>query len=477
MRSLGWFGVFVLAGCVVRLCAAASLPQNPDIRVHISGKTGRISFLRLTGDAQVLAAPPGRAAQDPAMAFLDAHGKAFGISDPAVQLAGYRVDADSLGFTHSTYRQYHKGVRVFGGVVKVHEDAAGRVYAANGDFLPVPDDLAVTPVVKPADAEAAAIRLVNRGTPSIEHAELVVVDPAWYGGRATGPRLAYYIILRDISVVLREGVFVDARTGEILDRWNMIQTSRIRKIYDAHGSSDLAGATLARSEGDPPYSLVDVNRGYDYAGDVYDYYYRAFGRDSINGTGMILKVVANFYYAGICPNAFWDGQEMVFCPGTITDDIMAHEMTHGITEYTANLIYQNQPGQLNESFSDVFGELVDLFNGDAAFPGAPGGPPNWPPHPTGPGKDTPNNLRTRCSYYPSYVDGVRWSMGEDADAFGGAIRDMFNPTCFGDPDMGQSPYQVCMAEDNGGVHSGSGIPNHAFQLATDGGSFNGITVT
>lgn len=479
MKSLRLLGILVLTGCVARLCAAASLPPDPpgDIRVHLSGKTGRVSFLTVTGDTALQPAPAGGAAQDPAMTFLEVHGKAFGIVDPSTQLTPLRVEADSLGFAHTTYRQYHKGVRVFGGVVKVHEDTAGRVYAANGDFLPVPEDLAVTPVVKMADAEAAAIRLANKGAPTIEHAELVVVNPAWYGGRATGARLAYYIIVRDISVVLREAVLVDARTSEILDRWNMIQTSKIRKIYDAHASSDLAGATLARSEGDPPYSFVDVNRGYDYAGDVYDYFYRAFGRDSINGTGMTLRVVANFYDPGFCPNAFWDGQEMVFCEGTVTDDIMAHELTHGITEYTADLIYQNQPGQLNESFSDVFGELVDLFNGDAAFPGTPGDPPNWPPHPTGPGQDAPNNLRTRCSYYPGYVDGVRWSMGEDADEFGGAIRDMFDPTCFGDPDEGQSPYQVCMAEDNGGVHSGCGIPSHAFQLATDGGSFNGITVT
>ncbi len=479
MRSLRLLGVIVFAGCITRLCVAASLPQDPpgDIQAHLSGKTGRISFLKLAGDAQIVAAPPGGAVQDPSLAFLEVHGKAFGIADPAVQLTPFRVEADSLGSMHTTYRQYHKGVRVFGGVVKVHEDAAGRVYAANGDFLPVPDDLAVTPTVKIADAEAAAIRSVKRGAPTIEHAELVVVDPAWYAGRAKGARLAYYIIVKDIAVVLREAVLVDARTAEILDHWNMIQTSRIRRIYDARGSSDLQGAILARSEGDPPYSLEDVNRGYDYAGDVYDYYYRAFGRDSINGNGMILKVVANFYSPGFCPNAFWDGEEMVFCLETITDDIMAHELTHGVTQYTADLMYKNQPGQLNESFSDVFGELVDLFNGDAAFPGTPSGPPNWPTHPTGPGQDTPNNLRMRCSFYPSYPDGVRWSMGEDATSFGGAIRDMFDPTCFGDPDESQSPLQVCMAEDNGGVHSGSGTANHAFQLATDGGSFNGITVT
>jgi hypothetical protein len=168
---------------------------------------------------------------------------------------------------------------------------------------------------------------------------------------------------------------------------------------------------------------------------------------------------------------------MVFCPGTATDDIVAHELTHGVTDFTANLIYRNQSGQLNESFSDVFGELIDLFNGDAAYAGEPVGPP-WPVHPTGPGQDAPNNLRTECSSADTgYTDGVRWLMGEDAAVFGGAIRDMWDPTCFGDPDFAYSHLQDCDIVDNGGVHSGSGIPNHAFALLTDGGTFNGHTVS
>jgi hypothetical protein len=180
-----------------------------------------------------------------------------------------------------------------------------------------------------------------------------------------------------------------------------------------------------------------------------------------------------------CPNALWmpDPAQGVFCPGTVIDDIVAHEVTHGLTYLTASLIYQNQPGQLNESFSDVFGELIDLFNGDAAFAGPPGGTP-WPIHPTGPGQDAPNELRSSCSLAEDgYPDGVRWLVGEDALAFGGAIRDMWDPTCEGDPDRGGSPLQDCDIFDGGGVHSGSGIPNHAFALATDGGTFNGYTIT
>ena len=120
-------------------------------------------------------------------------------------------------------------------------------------------------------------------------------------------------------------------------------------------------------------------------------------------------------------------------------------------------------------YSDIFGELVDLFNGNVAFPGPPGGTP-WPTDPdyVSPGLDTPNNLRTDCSFSPEHEDGVRWLSGEDAVAFGGAIRDMWEPTCMGDPDRAYHPYQTCSPFDNGGVHSGSAIPNHAFAILTDG---------
>jgi hypothetical protein len=72
---------------------------------------------------------------------------------------------------------------------------------------------------------------------------------------------------------------------------------------------------------------------------------------------------------------------------------------------------------------------------------------------------------------------VRWLVSEDSTGFGGAIRDMWDPTCFGDPDRANSQFQMCDAPDNGGVHSGSGIPNHAFAMLVDGKTFNGYTVS
>jgi hypothetical protein len=125
----------------------------------------------------------------------------------------------------------------------------------------------------------------------------------------------------------------------------------------------------------------------------------------------------------------------------VADDVVHHEFTHAVTEYTAGLFYFNQSGALNESFSDIFGETIDLTDGI--------------------GND---------------VAGVRWQMGEDSSL--GAIRNMMDPTIFDNPGKMSDPDFVCNANfDLGGVHINSGIPNHAYALMVDGGTYNGHTVT
>ena len=582
------------------------------VRVHLSGLTGLATFVTPDGGEAIAVPSAVQAAEALPGDFIDQYGPLFGVSDRAKELQQQAARKDSIGFTHTRFDQVYDGVPVFGGVVKVHQNAAGAVTSASGHFFPIPAKVRATPTLGEDLATGIAVGVLEHGDPIVEKQELVIVDPGWYGDPPTGPRLAYHIILADVVAVIREAFFVDAHSGEILDQWSMIHSARDRQIHDGMGGPAYPG-TLVRAEGDPPVGApADVDRAYDYYGDTYDYYSRAFGRDSIDGLGLPMVATVNST-APSCPNAFWDGSQMVFCLGTVTDDVVAHELTHGVTQYTSGLIYQNQPGQLNEAFSDIFGELVDLFNGNAAFAGAPAGPPFWPAHPTGPGLDTPNNLRTgACSvsghhvqvtspsdisaFYrggtasfgpaltfagvtgnvvavvpalacnadlplnnamingnialidrgscpftekvknaqnagaiavimvnstrnsgamtgmdptitiPSlmiggsdgnffikarlaegpvtatlrnlgiaYDDGVRWVVGEDATSFGGAIRDMWHPSCLVDPDSASHVFEVCDPRDNGGVHSGSGVANHAFALMTDGGTFNGYT--
>jgi hypothetical protein len=146
-----------------------------------------------------------------------------------------------------------------------------------------------------------------------------------------------------------------------------------------------------------------------------------------------------------CPyqNAFWNGAQMVYGTGFAADDVVGHELAHGVTDFSSSLFYYYQSGAINESLSDVFGELMDQTNGAGTDSAA-----------------------------------VKWLMGEDIPGIG-AIRDMEDPGAFGDPDRMTSPnYTADPNEvDAGGVHSNSGVNNKAAFLMTDGGTFNGRTVT
>ncbi|MFQ5490441.1 MAG: M4 family metallopeptidase [Phycisphaerae bacterium] len=459
--------------------ARAQGGEDPAFELRRSVRTGLVSFLKAADGGTLEVPRVNRLAKPQPLDALMQYGRMFGIDDPAGQLQGQQTRTDALGFTHTTYQQVHNGVTVFSGQIKVHQDGAGRFIAVNGDFYPLPDGLDTHPEINVARAEQIARGRLVGAQPTLESSELTIVDPGWYGDAAIGPRLAWSIVLTARWPALREAFFVDARTGQVLDQWSKIHTAKSRRIFDGQELGFLPGA-LRRIEGDPVAGIADVDAAYDYAGDVYDYYSRAFGYDSIDNLGRNLKVTVRWSDGRTCPNAFWNGNQAAFCSGVVTDDVLGHEFQHGVTEFSANLIYQNQSGQLNESYSDVFGEVIDLFNGGASTPGTFGNN-DWPQEPgrvTEPGLDTPNNLRTTCSgnQDPVYPDGVRWLLGEDAQAFGGAIRDMWDPTCHGDPDRANSPLQVCLPRDNAGVHSGSGVPNHAFAIVTDGKSYNGYDV-
>ncbi len=453
----------------------AAVPGPPELRMQRSTASGQVTWLTAAVPGAVLLPAAGNVPADPA-GFLAVHGVRFGVTDPATELMPGRVRTDALGGTHSTFDQQHRGIPVFSGRLIVHQNAGGDVYAANGRFHSIPEKLSIQPAISGSQALASA-RAAFGGAPQVRRVALTIVDPGWYQDPSWGPRLAYQVVLTDPATLASEAFFVEASTAELMDRWPLDHAAKARAIHDGAGTPDVPG-TLVRAEGDPPVGDHEVDAAYDYYGDVYDYFANAFGRDGIDDQGLAMVATVNST-APNCPNAFWSSTllQMVFCSGTVTDDVVAHELAHGVTQFSADLIYQNQSGQLNESFSDIFGELVDLFNGGASIAGMVGGSP-WEPHATGPGLDDPNELRTTCSDVElDYPDGVRWLIGEDATAFGGAIRDLWEPACSGHPNSAFSPLQTCAAGDNGGVHSGSGIPNHAFAMVTDGKSFNGYTVS
>jgi len=209
--------------------------------------------------------------------------------------------------------------------------------------------------------------------------------------------------------------------------------------------------SITRAEGQGPVGRSDVDQVFDYFGDTSDYYAGLgidltdlVGADYGDGQGKALRGTVRICQLLDCPyaNAFWNGEQMAFGEGVSTDDITAHELSHGVTERLAPLTYLWEAGAINESLSDIFGELVDLGNGSA--------------------DDTAAN---------------RWLLGEGSSL--GPIRSLKDPTVFGDPDRMRSLLwsQDRNMLDSGGVHTNSGVGNKAAFLISDGGTFNGFTIT
>jgi Zn-dependent metalloprotease len=218
-----------------------------------------------------------------------------------------------------------------------------------------------------------------------------------------------------------------------------------RTIYDALHGYSLPGR-LVRGEKDPKSKDIAVNEAYDGSGATYDFFFRVFGRSSIDGRGFRLD--STVHYGRNYDNAFWNGQQMVygdgdgevFCRFTVALDVISHELVHGLTQYEANLDYRGQSGALNESFSDVFGSLVKQYKRKQTV-----GEADWL---IGEGLFMPG-IKAR---------GIR-SLKEPGTAYD-------DPLLGKDPQPGHMRDYVHTAEDSGGVHINSGIPNRAFyQLA------------
>jgi Zn-dependent metalloprotease len=216
-----------------------------------------------------------------------------------------------------------------------------------------------------------------------------------------------------------------------------------RTAYDCRGSSFLPGV-MVRREGYPTHNDRSVNEAFDGAGATYDLFMDAFGHNSLDGQGM--RLVSSVHYSRRYNNAFWNGRQMVYGDGdgrifnrfTSSLDICGHELTHGLTQFTAGLYYSGQSGALNEHFSDVFGSIVK---------------------------------QRRLGHDAASAD---WIIGDGIfkpGVQGVGIRSMKAPgTAYDDPVLGKDPQPDHMSgyvvtdADNGGVHVNSGIPNKAFHL-------------
>jgi Zn-dependent metalloprotease len=575
--------------------------EKHGAQISVSSATGTASFVRI---------PPGQAAKrasmsvsDEAQGFISRHAQAFGLRVASNDLKLAKTEVDNLGRSHVKFTQVYGGVPVFGATIKAHFDANDQLAAVTGTL--VPDiDVSIAPTRTAAEAGDTALEMVkfknNGANLSVRGSQLLIFREGLAKGVPGDNHLAYEVEVGNGADV-REFVYIDAHTGKYIDQISGITDALDRRAFDGDNQDFnyavdiwLNNATFW-VEGDAfPTGVVEADNMIAASEETYDLFANAFGFDSFDGAGATMDSIFNRGYS--CPNASWNGAFISFCPGLTTDDVTGHEWAHAYTDYTDDLIYQWQPGALNESYSDIVGETVDRINGrdDITAPDARtdgscsivgGSPPpvltitggsaagsyfskasvnepalplsvgplpmalanpadgcaaladdhsgqiviidwedNGAPSACGSGTRAANAIAANAagiifvgpesgllnlgsnsgiaSVQVTYADGgtikgglpadatfainlgtddsVTWLLGEDSTAAGlsGALRDMWTPGCFGDPGKVSDEVYACDLDqaDGGGVHTNSGIPNHAFSLLVDGGDFNGQSI-
>ncbi len=578
---------------------AVALRANPA--------TGKVGFARAKGAHPDLLAGMAAEGRQGAIAkattYLDKFAPAFGARPG--ELDQTEVYADKAGWS-VTFSQSYQGVPVFGGELKAHVDREGALTSVNGYVAP-DISLDVTPTVSKAQASSRALSAVKAkpagyedGGPTgltkgltVRRADLTIYrtgSPRGIDGKAT---LAWAVEVWNRSTV-RESLILDASTGKPLNRWSMMAHALDRELYESSHDPE----NLVYSEGDTFPGTLNQDQQNEVLGasEAYWLFRNTFGYNSWNGNGAKMITVNNDPTIA-CPNANWNGVTTNYCDGVTGDDTVAHEWGHAYTESTSGLIYQWQSGAMNEAYSDIWGETVDMLNDrmneggetpeDTVLrtegrcsdytrsltnmtitdPASVAGPCVNVPASFGPvitqagveatavvgidaatdagasttdGCSTLSNAaeingdwvyvdRGNCSFADkianaeqagatgivvgntttgalgsiagesdlygvmvSNADGVkfktagepvsftiaaqpndadptyRWLSGESDPAFGGAIRDLWNPNCYGDPGKVSDEEYHCGADDGGGVHTNSGVVNRTFAVLVDG---------
>jgi Zn-dependent metalloprotease len=359
------------------------------------------------------------------------------------------VRRSSAGGDVVRLQQTVAGVPVLGGEVVVDLDPNGATRSVHSETLPsaAPSTTARVPSSLAATRAVAAVVLSTKaraGDLRTTAPTLAIYDPRIFGApgvqRAT---LVWQTTVRSSTDrSIDHLVLVDATRGFITLDLDQLGRATTFPVCDADGTAlNVPCGANALADSGMFGPTDDAQRAVDYASATYDFYLNYLGRDSVNGHGMPLVSTVRYcppVTPAQCPydNAFWDGTQMVYgAHYPQADDVVAHELTHGVTQYNSGLYYYFQSGAINESLSDIFGEYIDQVNVVAGT-----------------------------------KDGTQydWQIGEDLP--GGRIRDMADPTIqiggFSQPDRTGSPFYESHTNagsdagfDSGGVHGNSGVGN------------------
>jgi Zn-dependent metalloprotease len=403
-----------------------------------------------------------------------------------------RVEIDDLRMAHTHFQQTIDRVPVWGGEAIIHLKADGELFTVTDDLR---ESIAVNTTPNYSETEAIALALgMYSGSDRLTSPPLADL---WIYRGETRDHLAYRVRLDRQDGTKHTAmpvIFVDAQTGEKVFQYDNLQTGTGSSLYSGtvtigtsqsgstyymENTTRRVGTFDNRNTTNSTYRFTDTddlwNSSTQRAGvdahfgaeKTLNYYQSVHGRNGIDGNGGpayyssavggVGLISSKVHYSTNYNNAFWNGSYMTYGDGNgttfsplVTLDICGHEMTHGVTERTAGLVYSGESGALNESMSDVFGTMVERY----------ARPSTW-----------------------------NWKIGEDAYTPGNgtsdALRYMDNPhlapnsgyTADDDPDYYTERYTG--TADNGGVHINSGIGNHVFYRVSQGGTHHrsGVTTT
>ncbi|MEM9326297.1 MAG: M4 family metallopeptidase [Bacteroidota bacterium] len=396
---------------------------------------------------------------------------------------------DELGFQHVKYQETYEGLRIVGAEYIFHVKGSsvingnGRVYReVNVNTNPaLTEEQALNQALLEIDAnaymweskeeETLLRQTTNDPTATYYPSGELAISSANYDP-SEALQLAYIFDIYATDPLGRFEVEVDAHTGEILNKYDKIhhtaavgsgttlydgdvplqvtqhgghyhltETTRGNGIhtYDMNNGTNYSEATIFQegdSYFDEPTSIAGVSAHFG-AGATYDYFYNNHGRNSFDDRGAAIR--SYVHYSTNYVNAFWDGSRMTYGDGNGTSitplvslDIVGHEIVHALTQYSAGLIYMNESGALNESFSDIFGQSIEF----ETFPAT-----------------------------------ASWNLGDQIFTNGRSmIRSLSDPKSQGQPDTYFGERWFTGSDNNGGVHTNSGVQNYWYYLLVEGGS-------
>lgn len=372
-----------------------------------------------------LSAEEGATGEQIAQAFLWSYGSELQMQQADITWNASRNEEDEQTGAHVFLEQQYRGLSVIGGEVVVHI-RNGTVVGANGGYL-AEINIGSEPLLSLEEAVKPANRKLGLAQPVLRSSELVIYNPALLNAGPGVNYLAYRLVIGEEGSLDSWVVMVEANSGKVLLSYNDLRKARNRNIHDLNGSEALPGPLSINEAGPIGSPSTDSLNAYNYTGNTYDYYLSTHGRDSFDNNGATLRASVRYGYYG---DSAWTGAQTYFGPGYAVKDIVAHEWTHAVIVYTAGLINYSQSGTISESIADVFAAMVDRDD---------------------------------------------WTIGEDLA--GGAIRSLADPTSRSQPGKVSDLQYFCDVSDNSGIHINSGVLNHAAYLISEGGSYNGRTVT